>query len=310
MSANPPSPSAPPPSSVRLLPRVGPAKIRRIGIKRRLGQDLYHLLLTASWRRLAVLTFGLYLGTNLLFAVAYANLPGGIENARPGSLVDAFFFSVQTMATIGYGKLVPHTIAANALVTVEALLGLLGLAFVTGLLFAKFSRPTARVLFSQRAVIGQRDGKLTFMFRIANERGNQIVDAQLRVGYAVAETTLEGDTLRRFYDIPLLRDRNAIFVLSWTAVHVIDATSPLYAQTPETLKQKAVEIIVSITGVDETFSQMVHARYSYTPDEIDWNARYVDIISVGQDGERLIDYGKFHQTEPQRLPPAATAANG
>ena len=173
---------------------------------RRFFDDLYHHLLSASWLRLLAIIAGLYLAANALFALAYLAEPGSVEHARPGSFVDAFFFSVQTMATIGYGKLVPRTGFANALVTVEALVGLFGVAMVTGLMFAKFSRPTARVLFSRQAVVAPHNGVPCFMFRMANARGNNIVHAQLQLVLAREETTLEGDRMRRidyarFHDV-------------------------------------------------------------------------------------------------------------
>jgi inward rectifier potassium channel len=285
------------PPPVRAITPSGRPNVVRIGVRRRFG-DIYHAALDLSWPRLLAAIVGLYVALNTLFATAYLAAPDSIENARPGSFVDAFFFSVQTMATIGYGKMVPHTMFANVLVTVEALLGLLGLAMITGLLFAKFSRPTARVLFSSVAVVSDREGVSSLMFRMANERGNQIVDAQLRLTLARTETTREGETVRRFHDLPLLRERNVIFALTWTAVHPIAPGSLLHGATPESLRAQQVELICSVMGIDETFSQTVHARHSYIADDLRWNARFVDILSVGSDGRRVIDYSRFHEVQP------------
>src|SRR5881296_521694 len=199
--------------------------------RRGLFDDLYHHLLSAPWPRLLATIAGLYLAANALFALAYLAAPGSVENARPGSFVDAFFFSVQTMATIGYGKLVPHTGFANVLVTTEALVGLFGVAMVTGLMFAKFSRPTARVLFSRQAVVAPHDGVPSFMFRMANARGNNIVRAEVRVVLAREETTLEGSRMRRFHDLVLLRPRSTLFSFSWTAIHPITEASPFHGAT-------------------------------------------------------------------------------
>ena len=185
------------------------------------GGDLYHFLLRSTWLRLLVVLVVVSAGINALFALAYMATGDGIENARPGSFADAFFFSVQTLATIGYGKLVPRSLAANVLVALEALVGLLGLAMVTGLVFAKFSRPTARVLFSRMAVVSRRDGVPALMFRMANERGSGIVEAQVHVVLARNETTAEGEAVRRFYDLDLSRRQNALFALSWTVIHPI-----------------------------------------------------------------------------------------
>jgi len=271
--------------------------IVRLGLPPRRFSDLYHRLLNLSWPRLIGIITAAYVLGNVAFALLYWLTPDALENAS-GAFLDAFFFSVQTMATIGYGKMTPHSIFANVMVTVEAFMGLLSLAMVTGLLFAKFSKPTARVLFSKVAVISMRDGQRSLMLRMANERGNQIVEAQLRVVLARSETTQEGESVRRFYDLPLLRERNAIFALSWTAVSPITEKSPLFGATPESLQAQQAEIICSVIGIDETFSQTVHARHSYVAAELAWNARFVDILTLHPDGRREIDYTRFHDVQP------------
>ena len=261
-----------------------------------LADDLYYELLAASWPRLLVLLAAAFLAVNIGFALAYLAIPGSIENARPGSFADAFFFSVQTMGTIGYGKLVPATAAANALVTVEVLVGLIGIAVVTGLVFAKFSRPTARVLFSRRAVIAPHERVPSLMFRMANERSNTIVEAQIHVVLVRNETTTEGEAMRRFHDLEMSRRQTALFALSWTAIHPIAAASPLYGATPESLATADAEIVVSLVGIDEQFAQTVHARHRYAAADIVWNARLADILF--RDGRREIDYTRFHDVVP------------
>ncbi|MHB8421019.1 MAG: ion channel [Myxococcales bacterium] len=260
-------------------------------------RDLYHAWLTASWPTTFAAVVVLYLTANACFAGLYLLLGGGIEGARPGSFEDSFFFSVQTMATIGYGKMVPTSAAANALVAAEAFVGLLGFSVTTGLVFAKLSRPTARVLFSRVAAISVRDGQPSLMFRMANERQNQIVDVGLRVVLARAEHTAEGEEVRRFHELVLARSWAASFSLSWTAIHPITAASPLHGATAETLRAQRAQIIVLITGIDETFSQSVHARHSYQWDEIVWQRRFVDVMKLLPDGRFQIDYGRFHDTQ-------------
>src|SRR5437867_11613586 len=198
--------------------------------------DLYHRLISSSWPRLLMLVAVAFVGVNTLFALGYLLGRDAIENARPGSFADAFFFSVQTMATVGYGKMVPRALYANVLVTVEVLMALMGLALVTGLTFAKFSRPTARVLFSRRAVIAPQDGVPSLMFRMANARGNNIVEAQVHVVLARNETTAEGVEMRRFYDLDLTRRQSALFTLSWTAIHPLTEASPLRGLTTSALE--------------------------------------------------------------------------
>jgi inward rectifier potassium channel len=274
----------------------------------RLQRDAYHYLLDASWVKLIVILVGLYVTANTLFAIAYLERPGSIENARPGSFADAFFFSVQTMATIGYGKLLPSTAYANLLVVLETSTGIIGLAMLTGLIFAKFSRPTARVLFSDRAIVTIRDGMPCLMFRMANSRATGIVEADARVVLARTENTLEGESVRRFYDLELSRTRNSVFALTWTVIHWITETSPLYRATQATLAASEVELIVSVVGLDESLSHTVHARHSFTSEEIAWGARFVDVISRLPDGRRRVDLTHFHEIvdDPASRPPWLT----
>ncbi len=278
----------------RILDRDGRITIVQTGARDRRLSDLYHLLLVSSWPRLFVLLLFVYAAANAVFALGYLVGGDSFAGARPGSFADAFFFSVQTMATIGYGHWYPKSLWAHVLVTVETLIGLVGVAVVAGLAFAKFSRPTARVLFSRVAVIVTRDGVPSLMFRAANQRGNQIVEARLHVVLARNDVTAEGEEVRRLYDLDLARAQNALFALSWTAVHPITERSPLYGATAESLAAADAEIIVSLTGLDETFSQTVHARHSYVADEILWGARFVDILSRMPDGRRCVDYTHFH----------------
>jgi inward rectifier potassium channel len=274
----------------------------------RLQRDAYHYLLDASWPKLVAILIGLYVTVNTLFATAYLSQPGSIENARPGSFADAFFFSVQTMATIGYGKLLPATAYANLLVVLETSTGIIGLAMLTGLIFAKFSRPTARILFSRRAIVTIRNGIPCLMFRMANARATGIVEADARVVFARSEDTLEGENVRRFYDLELSRTRNSVFALTWTVIHWITETSPLFGATPASLAASEIEIIVSVVGLDETLSQTVHARHSFIPEEIAWGARFVDVISRLPDGRRQVDLTHFHEVvdDPSTLPPWLT----
>ena len=263
-------------------------------------EDLYHYLLTASWPMLILLITGFFILANVLFAIGYY-WDGGVEGTHPssfaGSFADMFFFSVQTMATIGYGQLHPVTLFSNILVSIEALFGLLGLAMMTGLTFSKFSRPTARVRFSRYAVIGPRDGKTSLLIRMANMRANRIVEAQIHVVFSRMETTLEGDSIRRFYELPTTRSRSPLFMLSWTAVHPITEDSPFFGQTRQSLAHCSPQLVVSITGLEQTFSQTVHARHAYKMEEIVWGARMYDVLKTAPDGTQSIDYTHFDDIE-------------
>ena len=266
------------------------------GAPTRVLDDLYHYLVTASWPALIGLIAAAFIMANMVFAIGYY-FDGGVENARYRSFADMFFFSVQTMATIGYGKMVPITLFSNILVSIEALTGLVALALMTGLVFAKFSRPTARVRFSRYMVVGPRDGTTSLMIRMANMRANRIVEANIHVVFARQETTVEGESIRRFYDLTMTRNRSAMFAFSWTAVHRIVEGSPFFGETRESLAKCQPEIVVSITGLDETFSQTIHARHTYKLDEIIWGARFADVLTLDPDGSRSIDYTRFDDVE-------------
>lgn len=285
--------------SHRLVSRKGQFTLNvvRLGLPRLHFADLYHWLITLSWPGFFTLISLLYAIANSLFALAY--LAGGdcIANARPGSFQDAFYFSVQTMATIGYGSLYPRTDYANIIVAIQALFGLWGVAMITGLAFARFSRPTARVIFSRVAVIAPFNGVPTLMYRTANQRFNQILEAQQRATLIRDEVTSDGEYMRRFYDLQLVRSQSPIFALTWTVMHVIDDKSPLYQLTTKELMEQQAEIVITLTGIDETVSQTIHARHSFVASEILWNMRFVDIISRTPQGKRVVDYTRFHEVK-------------
>jgi inward rectifier potassium channel len=260
-------------------------------------RDPYHLLLTLPWLGFVAVVVLSYLGINTLFALLY--LAGGdcIANATPGSFLDVFFFSVQTLASIGYGAMYPKTVYANAIVTIEAMIGLIGIAVLTGLAFARFSRPTARVVFSKHAVIAPYEGMPTLIFRTANKRRNTILEAQMNVYLLRDIVTAEGEQMRRIYDLKMVRNVTPNFTLSWLALHPIDEFSPLYGLTQEELIRSNATVSVMVNGIDETVSQVVHARHLYAAPDIYWNYRLVDIVDRSNQGYRYIDYNLFHEIE-------------
>jgi inward rectifier potassium channel len=261
--------------------------------------DLYHLFLVARWRTLFIVVPLAYLILNLGFALLYLAHDGSIANARPHSFWDAFFFSVQTLSTVGYGNLYPNGFYGNCLVAIEAFIGLTTFAMASGLLLSKFSRPTARVIFTHHAVICRRDGKLALMFRMANARRSQIIEANLSVVLARNEVTKEGEPLRRLTDLPLVRSRSPVFAWSWTAVHYIDENSPLRGETAETLAANRSEFILTLIGMEATFSQAVHARHSYLVKDLKWQYRFADIFTMDAEGIAHLDYRNFHQVIPE-----------
>ena len=272
--------------------------ILRVGLRQPWHGDMYHRALTVSWPRFFAAATLVYLFANSVFALAFLAQPGSITNAQPGSFLDAFFFSVQTFGTIGYGVMSPATPWANAVMTVETLVGIMLVALTTGVMFARVSRPTARVLFSKVAVITDWEGVPTLMVRMGNQRISQIVQAEVGMSLVRNERTREGQSLRRFYDLKLERTRTPVFAMSFQAMHRIDPSSPLYGMTHDDLEATEAELVVTVTGMDETMGANVHARGSYLPSEIRYRHRYVDIFGMTPEGRRAIDYRRFHDTEP------------
>lgn len=275
--------------SWRFLNRDGSINVDNRSFKRENLTDLYHILLSIGWGRLLAIITSIYLLMNLFFGTAYFLAgPNALEGIGTSTGLtrweECFFFSVQTLATIGYGKVSPVSIWAHLLVTVEALMGLMGLAVMTGIVYSRFSRPTARVRFSDRALLTRIAGKPCLTFRMANARFNQIVEARVRVVLSRTEITPDGHTFRELYDLKLERDRSPLFAMTWTVIHWIDDSSPLYHATRDFIVNADSEVIVALTGTDETFSQTIHARFSYGPEDIAWNLEFEDVLSFSPEG--------------------------
>jgi inward rectifier potassium channel len=278
--------------------RNGLFSVQGLGTWYSYWREPYHLMLTVPWVGLILLISMLYLGLNTCFAILYLLGGDSIVNGRPGSFEDAFFFSVQTLASIGYGVLSPKTTYANIIVVIESIAGLFTIALLTGISFARFSRPTAKVIFSNFAVIMPFDHLPTLIFRAANQRRNQILEAQVSVNLSRDECTTEGHHMRRFYELKLLRSRTPSFSLPWTLMHQIDENSPLHGLSPESLINSKTQILISLSGMDETVSQNVHSRHTYGVHDIILNHRLSDIIHFAADGDRYIDFSRFHHVEP------------
>ncbi|MFN7699687.1 MAG: ion channel [Deltaproteobacteria bacterium] len=288
--------------SQRYLDNRGQPTIEVRGLPSAPLRDLFHQLLTMRWGVFLALAFVTYVALNGVFAVFYYFDSGGVDNVRPGSFSDAYFFSVESMMTIGYGRMVPVSTLSHVLVTIESFVGLLTTALLTGLIFAKFATPTANVLFSDVVCIARHDGHPTVLFRLANARGNRLIQASLSVTLAKTIQTKEGETFRRVHDVALVRSTNPLFWIGWTVMHRIDASSPFHGETKESLIEKGAEMIVVLSGVDEHSSSTVHTRRSYSPEEMRWGERFVDLLMVNaQSGLREVDYARFHETQPAEL---------
>ncbi len=290
------------------MPRVGAPGVVKIGLETRYFDDIYHFMMEASWARLIVIIAGIYFTTNAIFAALYVVGGDTIAGAEKGSFLDAFFFSVQTLSTVGYGVMSPKGPIGSTLVTVEAFVGLLGMAMASGLMFSKFARPTARVLFSSKVIITTRNGKPCLVMRMANGRGNEIIEATLRVSVLKPEITAEGEKMRRFHDLVLTRSQTPLFTLTWMVIHEINEQSPLSGETEASLREMSVRMIVTLTGIDSTFAQTIHARTSYFAEDFVWGGRFVDVTSQLPDGRLQVDYTKFNDVVVDPKDPIAEAS--
>ena len=267
----------------------------------------YHALLTMSWPRFIGLLGTAYVLLNAIFAFIYLSCGAdALQTATPPELtprfLKAFFFSIDTFSTIGYGNIVPVGRLPNLVVCLEAFCGLLGLALATGLLFARFSRPTAKIVFSENAVIAPYNGVSALEFRIINGRNNQIIELGARVLLSKFENA-NGSRIRKYHPLQLEREKVVFFPLSWTIVHPIDENSPMFGLSREDLIANDAEFLILLTGTDETFSQIVHARSSYRFDEVIWGAKFVNVYKYDHDGHILgVDMDRFHSFERAQLP--------
>ncbi len=264
------------------LNRDGSLNAVRKGVRPHLFSDLYHYLLSMSWPAFFALVVFVYLVLNTLFASLYFSCGpsglDGLDGSRLSFFWECFFFSVQTIATIGYGHVHPVGALSNSIVAVEALVGILGIAIITGLLFSRFSRPTARILFSNVALMTKEGKRDCLVFRIANERKSQITEGRLHVVMLKEGMTEDGEEYRKIHDLKLERNFSPVFALTWTAIHWIDEQSPLYGMDREKWKEESAEILVSLMGTDEIFAQPIYARHAYRLEDIVWNGRFEDII--------------------------------
>ncbi|HEU5480883.1 MAG TPA: ion channel [Candidatus Tumulicola sp.] len=295
-------------SRKRLLNRDGTFNVERRGLRYFQSLSLYHTALSISWPRFLAAVVSAYLVINVVFACAFLLCGHGALYTPPtgmpeGRFLQAFFFSVETFGTIGYGNVYPVGVLPGLVMVVEALTGLLVLAMSTGLIFARFSRPTARIRFSTNAVVAPYRGITALMLRIVNERRNQIVEVEAQLLFS--RRSADDGSARVFDELGLERRRVVFFPLAWTIVHPIDETSPLFGLTPADLREMDAEFLVLLKGIDETFSQTVHARSSYRDDEITWNAQFTSMFNPPTpDGVVSIDMDRLDAIERMRTGPA------
>ncbi|HQT45824.1 MAG: hypothetical protein B7X08_00335 [Acidocella sp. 20-63-7] len=273
-------------------------EIERRGVTRYGVRDLYHTLMRVPLPGLFALLAGAFLFINLFFALLYWRI-GGLSGPDHLGFAAAFFFSMQTLSTTGYGAVYPVSFAANLISSVEIFLGLLSVALTTGLLFARLSKPRARIMFSKVAIIRTYRGTPTLMFRMINERRNEIAEAHVSVTITQEEDDGTGSVLRRMVGLKLERDTSPIFALSWLVMHPITPESPLYGKTAKDIAAAGNVLVCMLSGTDDTLNETIFARHVYGAEDFRFGHRFVDVIERTETGDVVIDYNRFHDTIPE-----------
>jgi inward rectifier potassium channel len=278
--------------------RVGQFEFLKLNAGRHEWRDTYHWVLSLSWARFAAFISCAYLAINLFFAFLYSIGGNCVAEMEPGSFGAAFFFSVQTLATVGYGHMYPVTLYGHIVTTIEIMAGMFWLAVITGLIFVRFSRPSARIEFTRHVVIGPFNGRPTLMLRVANLRHHSMVEAEFRIMLSRDERILEDDAFRRFYTLKLDFDRLIVFPAALTLRHTIDETSPLYGATPESLRASDSHLVASIVCIETVIPAAVQTQHDYSWRDVRFNQRFVEIYTDRDEGQITVDYGRLHDTEP------------
>jgi len=283
--------------------RMGDRDVVTHGLARPFGANAYHVFLTLSWSQFFLAAACAFLLLNATFACFYLLGDAPIANQNPHGFWGAFFFSVETLATVGYGDMHPDTLYGHAVATFEIFIGMSSVAITTGLIFARFSRPRAMIMFARHPIVRPLDGMQTLMVRTANARQNVILEASANLRLIRREVTLEGVEMRRIHDLRLVRQQQPMFMLGWVLMHVIDESSPLWGATPESLAEQEAGLILTLNGVDETTSQPMQARQTYGADVIRWHMHYRDLLHIDEQGVAHMNFAHFHDVLPLPAPP-------
>jgi inward rectifier potassium channel len=276
--------------------RFGNREIITEGLNLSFWADISHRCMTASWQSFIAGAVLVFIAFNAVFAFFYWIGSQPISNVPGGAYIDYVYFSIETLSTAGYGDMHPQTHYGHFISAVELFTGIFSMSLMTGLIFARFSRPNARLLFADNPVIYNHDGKPTLMLRLANERHNVISNATAKLWLFKNIVTMEGEQLRRFYELQLTQNQNPGLALSWTLYHVLDETSPMHGLNADDLEACKASLALIVSGYDVVAAQTVHARKSYEHSDIRFGHRYVDILDTSEDGRLRIDYGRFHDT--------------
>jgi inward rectifier potassium channel len=276
--------------------RLGGREVITEGLNLNFWADISHRCMTASWPAFIGGAAMVFVAFNAFFAFFYWIGDQPISNVPGGAYIDYLYFSIETLSTAGYGDMHPQSHYGHFVATVELFTGIFSMSVMTGLVFARFSRPSARLLFAENPVISDHEGERTLMIRLANERHNIISNANARLWLFKNTISKEGQSFRRFYELPLSRNESPALALSWTLFHIIDETSPLYGFTAEDFEANNIALAVVVSGYDVVAAQTVHARKTYDHPDIRIGHRYAEILDTTKDGRLRVDYGRFHET--------------
>jgi inward rectifier potassium channel len=282
-------------ATIRVV-QLGGREVVTEGLNLNFWADISHRCMTASWPAFIGGAAMVFVAFNAFFAFFYWIGDQPISNVPGGDYIDYLYFSIETLSTAGYGDMHPQTHYGHFVATVELFTGIFSMSVMTGLVFARFSRPSARLLFAENPVISDHEGHPTLMIRLANERHNIISNANARLWLFKNIISKEGQSFRRFYELPLSRNESPALALSWTLFHIIDETSPLYGLTAEDLEANNIALVVVVSGYDVVAAQTVHARKTYEHPTIRIGHRYAEILNTTEDGRLRVDYGRFHDT--------------
>jgi inward rectifier potassium channel len=277
---------------------LGSYTVTKRGVARYDWADPYRIAVSLSWPQFLAAIFGIYISVTSAFALAYALVPGAVANARPRVFADHFFFSIETLATVGYGEMYPASLYGHVIATFEILTGVVFTAILTGLIFVRFSKPRAKFLFADHPVVTRHNGQRTLMVRVGNGRAVVLSDAQARLSVLIAERSAEGAQFRRTHQLALVREKIPVFPLTWTLMHVIDEQSPLYGMTPSRAAETDVRLFLVLEARDPDLASIVHDLRNYEPAAVRFNMHYVDVIEDDENGRPCADMTRLSDLEP------------
>jgi inward rectifier potassium channel len=278
--------------------QVGGYSFTTKGISRFDLRDPYHVAVTLTWPQFLLTLLGVYLSVNLLFAALYTAVPGSVVNAGHGNFADAFFFSFETLATVGYGEMYPGNLFGHIVACAEITSGVAFTAILTGLTFVRFSRPKSKFVIADKMVVARYNGTPTLMLRIGNGRPGLIADVHAQLNVLLSETSLEGTMFRHSHTLKLIRSQLPILPLAWTVMHPIDESSPIYGMDSAQLVQSDARLFLSLEARDPSITALVYELRNFQPQDVAFGMRYADAVVTEPDGSTVMDLNMISGIEP------------